>query len=165
MAELRPGGPWVHHIVSSHMGVGVPGRGPFTHPEGWGVLLPEDPFITVNMHYHKDPAPGSEVYDDTRAAFKFYEDGDVIDHVVETKLLPHRDWTIPAGHDNYEVNNTFEVEEDIYLLSSRPWKPASPGAGPGPTTISWCGPAAMSAAITRFGSTRATRCFSPARYR
>ena len=33
-AELRPGGPWVHHIVSSHMGVGVPGRGPFTYPEG-----------------------------------------------------------------------------------------------------------------------------------
>lgn len=48
MAELRPGGPWVHHIVSSHMGVGVPDRGPFTYPEGWGVLLPEDPFITVN---------------------------------------------------------------------------------------------------------------------
>ena len=55
MAELDPGGPWVHHIVSSHMGVGVPGRGPFTYPEGWGVLLPEDPFITVNMHYHKTP--------------------------------------------------------------------------------------------------------------
>ena len=26
MAELDPGGPHVHHIVSSHMGVGVPGR-------------------------------------------------------------------------------------------------------------------------------------------
>ncbi|MFL2839502.1 MAG: hypothetical protein ACJZ83_11720 [Pseudohongiellaceae bacterium] len=58
MAELDPGGPWVHHIVSSHMGVGVPGRGPFTYPEGWGVLLPEDPFITVNMHYHKDTGEG-----------------------------------------------------------------------------------------------------------
>ncbi len=57
-AELRPGGAWVHHIVSSHMGVGVPGRGPFTYPEGWGVLLPEDPFITVNMHYHKDIGRG-----------------------------------------------------------------------------------------------------------
>ncbi len=120
MAELRPGGPWVHHIVSSHMGVGVPGRGPFTYPEGWGVLLPEDPFITVNMHYHKDPVAGSAVYDDTRAAFKFYEEGAVIDHVVETNLLPHREWKIPAGHANYEVNNTFEVEEDIYLLSMGP---------------------------------------------
>jgi len=120
MAELRPGGPWVHHIVSSHMGVGVPGRGPFTYPEGWGVLLAEDPFITVNMHYHKDPGEGTAVYDDTQAAFKFYEDGDVIDHVVETNLLPHRKWTIPAGADNFEVNNTFEIEEDIYLLSMGP---------------------------------------------
>lgn len=119
-AELDPGGPWVHHIVSSHMGVGVPGRGPFTYPEGWGVLLPEDPFITVNMHYHKDTGPGTAVEDTTRAAFQFYENGDVIDYVVETNLLPHRGWTIPAGASNHEVNNTFTVEEDIYLLSMGP---------------------------------------------
>ena len=118
--ELDPGGPWVHHIVSSHMGVGVPGRGPFSYPEGWGVLLPEDPFITVNVHYHKTPGEGSAVQDLTRAGFLFYEEGEVIDHVVETTLLPHRGWTIPAGHPNYEVNNTFEVEEDIYLLSMGP---------------------------------------------
>ena len=119
-AELDPGGPWVHHIVSSHMGVGVPGRGPFTYPEGWGVLLPEDPFITVNMHYHKDTGPGTGVDDLTRAGFEFYEDGEVIDYVVETNLLPHRGWTIPAGASNHEVNNTFDVEEDIYLLSMGP---------------------------------------------
>lgn len=119
-AELDPGGPWVHHIVSSHMGVGVPGRGPFEYPEGWGVLLPDDPFITVNMHYHKDTGEGTGVADNTRAGFKFYEEGDVIDYVVETNLLPHRGWTIPAGHPNYEVNNTFDVEEDIYLLSMGP---------------------------------------------
>lgn len=119
-AELDPGGPWVHHIVSSHMGVGVPGRGPFEFPEGWGVLLPDDPFITVNMHYHKDTGPGTGVADNTRAGFKFYEDGDVIDYVVQTNLLPHRGWTIPAGHPNYEVNNTFEVEEDFFLLSMGP---------------------------------------------
>lgn len=119
-AELDPGGPWVHHIVSSHMGVGVPGRGPFTYPEGWGVLLPEDPFVTVNMHYHKNPGEGTAVRDDTRAGFKFYEDGDVIDYVVETNLLPHRGWTIPAGASNHEVNNTYDIEEDIYLLSMGP---------------------------------------------
>ena len=95
--ELDPGGPWVHHIVSSHMGVGVPGRGPFSYPAGWGVLLPEDPFITVNIHYHKTPGEGTAVEDLTRAGFLFYEEGEVIDHVVETNLLPHSGWTIPAG--------------------------------------------------------------------
>lgn len=119
-AELDPGGPWVHHIVSSHMGVGVPGRGPFTYPEGWGVLMPEDPFITVNMHYHKNPGEGTAVTDMTRAGFVFYEDGDVIDHVVETNLLPHRGWTIPAGDPNFEVNNSYDIDEDIYLLSMGP---------------------------------------------
>jgi len=119
-AELAPGGPWVHHIVSSHMGVGVPGRGPFTYPEGWGVLLPEDPFITVNMHYHKNPGEGTAVNDLTKAGFKFYEDGDVIDHVVETNLLPHRGWTIPAGDPSFEVNNTYAIDEDIFLLSMGP---------------------------------------------
>jgi hypothetical protein len=119
-AELAPGGPWVHHIVSSHMGVGVPGRGPFTYPEGWGVLMPEDPFITVNMHYHKDPGEGTAITDMTRAGFVFYEDGTVIDHVVETNLLPHSGWTIPPGDPNFEVTNTHEIEEDIYLLSMGP---------------------------------------------
>jgi hypothetical protein len=38
-AELQAGGPYVHHIVSSHLGVGTPGRGPFKFPEGWGILL------------------------------------------------------------------------------------------------------------------------------
>jgi mono/diheme cytochrome c family protein len=119
-AELDPGGPWVHHIVSSHMGVGVPGRGPFSYPEGWGVLLPEDPFITVNMHYHKNPGEGTAVNDLTRAGFVFYKDGAVIDHVVETNLLPNSGWTIPPGDPNYKVTNTHDIDEDIFLLSMGP---------------------------------------------
>ena len=119
-AELRPGGPWVHHIVSSHMGVGVPGRGPFTYPKGWGVLLPEDPYITVSMHYHKDPGPGSSVEDLTRAAFVFYEPGDVIDYVVDTDLNFTREFKIPAGDPIYEVKHQRLFEEDTYLLSMGP---------------------------------------------
>ena len=119
-AELRPGGPWVHHIVSSHLGVGVPGRGPFTYPEGWGVLLPEDPFITLNMHYHKTAGPGTGVEDLTQGAFVFYEAGDVIDYVVDTDLNFTRDWVIPAGDANFEVTHERAFEEDTYLLSMGP---------------------------------------------
>lgn len=119
-AELQAGGPWVHHIVSSHMGVGVPGRGPFTYPDGWGVLLPEDPFVTVNIHYHKASGPGTAVDDLTRAGFKFYEPGEVIDHVVETDLNWTRDFVIPAGDPNYEVTHERPFEEDTYLLSMGP---------------------------------------------
>ena len=69
----------------------------------------------------KDTGEGTGVIDDTRAGFKFYEDGDVIDYVVETNLLPHRGWTIPAGDPNYEVTNTREVEEDIFCFQGAPY--------------------------------------------
>jgi mono/diheme cytochrome c family protein len=119
-AELQAGGPWVHHIVSSHMGVGVPGRGPFSFPEGWGILLPEDPFITVNMHYHKDTGPRTAVVDNTRAGFDFYEPGDVIDYVVDTDINMYRNFRIPAGDPNYMVQYDRPIPEDTYLLSMGP---------------------------------------------
>ena len=110
----------VHHTVSSHLGVGVPGRAPFEFPEGWGILLPEDPYVSISMHYHKEAGPGTAVVDNTRGGMKFYEDGDVIDHVVETDLQGFMDFTIPAGDPNYAVYNSNYFEEDIYLLSMGP---------------------------------------------
>jgi hypothetical protein len=119
-SELRAGGPYVHHIVSSHLGVGTPGRGAFTYPPGWGVLLPTDPVITFNMHYYKSPGPGTAIQDDTRGAFRFYEPGAVIDHVVQTDLNWTRDFVIPAGDPNYEVSRQMRFGEDTYLLSMGP---------------------------------------------
>ncbi len=44
----------------------------------------------------------------------------MIDHVVETNLLPHRGWTIPPGDPNYKVTNEHKIDEDIFLLSMGP---------------------------------------------
>jgi len=49
--EIRPGSSTMHHSVSNYLGVAVPGRGPQVYPDGWGFLLPADPFISINMHY------------------------------------------------------------------------------------------------------------------
>ncbi|MEX1257168.1 MAG: cytochrome c [Gemmatimonadota bacterium] len=120
-SELKAGGAYVHHIVSSHLGVGTPGRGPFVYPEGWGVLLPVDPVVTFNMHYYKDPGPGTAVEDETQGGFVFYEPGTVIDHVVETDINSSgRDLLIPAGDPNFEVTWGRTFEEDTYLLSMGP---------------------------------------------
>jgi hypothetical protein len=119
-SELRAGGPYVHHIVSSHLGVGTPGRGAFTYPDGWGVLLPTDPTITFNMHYYKTPGPGTAIDDETFGAFKFHEPGAVIDYVVQTDLNWTRDFVIPAGDPNYPVRREMHFEEDTYLLSMGP---------------------------------------------
>jgi hypothetical protein len=119
-SELRAGGPYVHHIVSSHLGVGTPGRGAFTYPEGWGVLLPTDPVVTFNMHYFKTPGPGTAIDDVTEGAFKFHEPGSVIDFVVQTDLNMTQDFVIPAGDPNYMVTRQRPFEEDTYLLSMGP---------------------------------------------
>ncbi len=120
-AELRAGGPYVHHIVSSHLGVGTPGRGPFVFPEGWGILLPVEPVVTFNMHYYKTPGPGTAIEDVTEGAFLFHEDGTVIDHVVQTDINSSgRDLLIPAGESNHEVTWGRPFEEDTWLLSMGP---------------------------------------------
>jgi len=118
--EIRPGSEIVHHTVSSHLGVGVPGRGPFVFPEGWGILLPEDPYVSISMHYHKEAGPGTAVLDDTKGGFEFYEPGAVIDYVVETDIQMFTDFRIPAGHPDYEVRNQTHFDEDVYLLSMGP---------------------------------------------
>jgi mono/diheme cytochrome c family protein len=119
-SELRAGGSYVHHIVSSHLGVGTPGRGAFTYPEGFGVLLPTEPTVTFNMHYYKQPGPGTGIDDETLGAFKFYEPGAVIDYIVQTDLNWNREFVIPAGHPNFEVKRAMPFEEDTYLLSMGP---------------------------------------------
>lgn len=118
--EIQAGSSIVHHTVSSHLGVGTPGRGPFVFPEGWGILLTEDPYITINMHYHKNPGPGTALEDDTKGGFLFYEDGDVIDYIVETDIQALWDFEIPPGESNWEVTNQTHFDEDIYLLSVGP---------------------------------------------
>jgi hypothetical protein len=120
-AELQAGGPYVHHIVSSHLGVGTPGRGPFKFPEGFGILLPTDPVITFNMHYNKKAGPGTAIQDDTKGAFQFYRPGDVVDYVVETDINSSgRNLRIPAGDPNFEVTWARPFKQDSYLLSMGP---------------------------------------------
>ena len=60
-SEIRPGSSTMHHGTSNYLGVAVPGRGPQVYPDGWGFLLPSDPFIELNMHYAKQPGPGTAV--------------------------------------------------------------------------------------------------------
>ena len=120
-AELQAGGKYVHHIVSSHLGVGTPGRGPFNFPEGWGILLPTDPVITFNMHYYKRQGPGTAFEDSTRGGFQFYRPGEVIKHVVETDINSSgRSLLIPKGDPNHEVTWARPFKEDSYLLSMGP---------------------------------------------
>ncbi|MDP6414498.1 MAG: hypothetical protein QGG54_05635, partial [Gammaproteobacteria bacterium] len=113
-------GSTMHHVVSNYLGVAVPGRRPQVYPEGWGFLLPADPFVTIGMHYAKQSGPGTAVEDNTVGGFLFYEPGDVIDYVVQNTIPMNRDIVIPPGDPNYMTTHEHTIEEDILLLAIAP---------------------------------------------
>ena len=90
------------------------------YPDGWGFLLPADPFISINMHYAKDAGPGTAVEDNTAGGFLFYEPGDIIDYVVENTIPMNTDIVIPPGDPNYMATHEHVIEDDILLLALAP---------------------------------------------
>jgi len=121
-SEFRPGGSHVHHIQSDYLGVIVPGRGAFEWPEGFGVLLPPEATIPMRMHYYKQPGPGTAVEDVSGGAFKFYEDGAVIDHIVQTYLFSYGPThgeriVVPADVPDFTLSRELVFVEDTYLIS------------------------------------------------
>jgi mono/diheme cytochrome c family protein len=83
--EYKPGSKVVHHIigftvVSGRSGVpggmqmvgGIaPGSEPNFFPEGYGLKLFAGSRFIFQMHYHKEPGPGTATYDQSQVAFKF----------------------------------------------------------------------------------------------
>jgi mono/diheme cytochrome c family protein len=120
--QLIPGSPAVHHINSPYLGTVAPGRGPNVYPPGFGVLLPKNETLVLEMHYHKEAGPGTAVDDQTRGGLVFYQDGEVITHMVETltQFQNGSNFVIPAGDPNFSHSSTRYFEEDTYLLSTSP---------------------------------------------
>ena len=119
-SEIRPDSSTMHHGTSNYLGVAVPGRGPQVYPDGWGFLVPADPFITLNMYYAKQSGPGTAVEDNTVGGFLYYEPGDVIDYVVQNTIPMNTDIVIPPGDPNYMATHEHMIEEDILLLALAP---------------------------------------------
>ena len=122
-SQLAPGSHVVHHINSPYLGTVAPGRGPNEWPEGFGILLPPEETLVLDMHYHKfATGPGTGVEDQSGGAFLFYEEGEVIDYMIETftSFPGGTDFVIPAGDPNYSHTASRVFEEDTYLLSTAP---------------------------------------------
>ncbi|MFW6200794.1 MAG: hypothetical protein ACOC8K_09480 [Gemmatimonadota bacterium] len=109
--EARPGGPHVHHIVGGIQGM-APGSMPTIYEDGYSSLFCQGPrTITFNMHYNKEAGPGTGVDDVSGGGVVFYEEGEVIRHIVEVDWLGTMDFAIPPGESNYSdtVERTFEA--------------------------------------------------------
>ena len=113
-------GPAVHHIISA-VGALVPGAEPKVYEDGYGRLMRAGPReVRFQMHFNKQPGPGTAVCTNIQAGIIFKEDGEVIRHVTGGNSLRIRDWEIPAGNPAYSASVEYVFTEDVEILSFMP---------------------------------------------
>ena len=127
--EFRTGSAIVHHIVGSKnseeaevpgatglLAGLAPGTEPFSLPKGFGRLLMPNTQIYLNMHYNKEPGPGTGRWDNSQVAIKFRPKGEVIKHIAQWEGIGNRDFEIPPNVENWQVgaSKTFEHETTIF---------------------------------------------------
>ncbi|MCY3931720.1 MAG: hypothetical protein OXH70_08380 [Acidobacteria bacterium] len=118
--EFRPGGPVVHHIIARPFGGIAPGNDPTVHHDGFGTLVKPGTTIRWNMHYHKEPGPGTGTWDRSSVALRFYPKDYEPDHVMQSKSMGKFDFEIPPGDSNYVARTTTKFERDALLLGYTP---------------------------------------------
>lgn len=134
--EFRPGSEVVHHggarvqpidengdpVVDPISGgkiIGTaPGDGPDVWPEGYGKLIRKGSKIIFGMHYHKEPGPGTGMWDQSKIAIKWHTKP--VKYVVRAAGVSSRGWEIPPGHSNWQVGAARTFEEDSYIINMMP---------------------------------------------
>lgn len=118
--EFRAGSEAVHHIIVSPFGGVAPGNVPNTFREGYGALVKKGAKVTWNMHYHKEPGPGTGVWDQSSLAVVFYPEDYTPKHVLTTLPLGPMDFAIPAGDPNYAASAEFTFAKDALIYEMMP---------------------------------------------
>ncbi|MCH7960190.1 MAG: alkyl hydroperoxide reductase [Candidatus Hydrogenedentes bacterium] len=117
-SETRSGSTAVHHIIARPVGGSAPGIDATFYPDGYGALLEPGATVTFNMHYHKEPGPGTGVWDQSKVAVKFHTKP--VTHPITTSPVGNRGFEVPPNHPNWEVGASRIFEESITLISLLP---------------------------------------------
>jgi mono/diheme cytochrome c family protein len=113
-------GPAVHHIISSIGGL-VPGAEPHNWAEGYGRVMRAGPQqVMFNMHFNKQPGPGTALCTNIQAGIRFKKAGEVIRYVTSGDQLRIRGFEIPAGESSYSASMEYTFEEEVQLNSFMP---------------------------------------------
>jgi hypothetical protein len=139
--EFKPGSEAVHHIIGyAHaaddpeakssgddgamtrgmLGGNAPGTDTTAFPDGFGVLLPKQAFVTFAMHYHKEAGPGTAVLDGSQMGIKFHEKDVPVEHPIEISTIAHGAFEIPPYAKDWRVGASRTFNEDTLLLSMMP---------------------------------------------
>jgi peroxiredoxin len=129
-AETTPGAPSVvHHIIVWVVAKGeefVPGRTmllcgtapgdmPLMLPPGYGKKIPAGADLIFEMHYTPN---GTAAKDRSRVGLIFAKEEPK--YLVHSQGVANDDFRIPAGDDNYEVEQWFKFRQDGYILNYMP---------------------------------------------
>ena len=118
-AEFRPGG-HVHHLLAPPLGFILPGNVPIVHEDGFGTLLEPGTTIVWDVHYHKEPGPGTGAWDRSAAALKFYPRGHRPDHAIKIAAMAKFDFEIPPDDPNHVAKTWARFDRDAILLGYTP---------------------------------------------
>ena len=87
-------------------------------PDGYGLLIEKGSVLNFNMHFNKEPGPGTSFTSQAEVGF-FVEDRPVA-HRVITDTLGNNGFEIPPNHPRYRVGMARTLEKDILVLNLWP---------------------------------------------
>jgi len=87
-------------------------------PDGYGMLIQKGSVVNFNMHFNKEPGPGTSF--DVRAEVGFFVEDRPVAHQVITDTLGNNGFVIPPNHPNYRIGMARTLEKDILVLNYWP---------------------------------------------
>ena len=118
--EFRPGSPAVHHIIVPSLGGIAPGNDPVIHSDGMADVLKAGRNLTWQMHYHKEPGPGTGSWDQSSVALKFYDSEDDVKYEVFNAGMGKFDFAVPPGDSDYTIQTEWTFPTDSEIVSYLP---------------------------------------------
>jgi mono/diheme cytochrome c family protein len=118
--EFRPGSSVVHHIIAMPLGGIAPGNEATVYPDDIGRRIGPGTNVTWQMHYHKEPGPGTGVMDRSQVAIKFYPKDTEVKYELKGEPLGRFDFRIPADDANYSIKQEFTFDMDSQIVSLMP---------------------------------------------
>jgi mono/diheme cytochrome c family protein len=87
-------------------------------PEGFGLELKKGSTITMNMHYYKQPGPGTGYWNQAEVGF-FFANGP-IKHKVQSRSIGTTGFEIPPHHPKYRIGAASTLKKDTLMLAYWP---------------------------------------------
>ena len=102
----------------NYVGGATSGSPPHIWPEGYGTLLETGSTLTFDLHYHKEPGPGTGVWDQSSIAIKFATKP--VEHPVHFYPVSNYTFEIPAEDPYWHDSAEHTFDRTVTVLGMLP---------------------------------------------